>query len=568
MVRQLTPLTLAASLILAASVDAQDPSRARTTIRTSPYGAVVALAGDADRLVLGLSTSSGGMRDTLGLLISAITPESPAEKAGLEEGNRITAINSMSLKLNAADAGDPDMAGVLGRRFQRELDKMKAGEAVTLRVYANGQNKEVKLTPVRADELRPMRGAARARMDERPTIGASLGGFASPRDTLGVFVVAVAEDGPLAKAGIFEGSRIASINGVDLRVPAADVGDDFMTSSRVRRLTREVEKLAPGANAELRVYSGGQTRTVTVKAVKRSELKQDVGISIFHSGGGTGVFMPPMFDMPTFRFDMNHDMGDDVRQRIEEALRGNQIQLRTLQERMRDSGTDLRDLGDQLRDNGSILELQQLLRTLPERIRISGDSGGDAIDRLGLEQSYFREFEQAAPAFRSAMATGSDLVPAGQYTASFDAQPFFNEAVQPRTGGGFGYKGQGVQASQSRGGQGAQPRQGRSTGSASYSRSGDQSTQGAVFMVGGIRLSPVNAQLASYLGAGSERGLLVLEIDDTWSGMIAGDVLLSIDGRAVVRDRDNIQVAIDDSKELPIQILRGGETIKGTLKRR
>lgn len=536
MVRQLIPLALAATLIVAASAGAQDPGRTRTTVRTGPYGVSIA-AVDGDRLVLGLSTSSGGMRDTLGLLVSSITPDSPAEKAGLEEGNRITAINAVSLKLNAADAGDPEMAGVLGRRLQRELDKMKPGEAVTLRVYANGQNREVKVTPVRADELRPMRGTLRGRTDERPTIGASLGGFASPRDTLGVFVVSVSEDGPLAKAGVFEGSRIASINGVDLRVPAADVGDDFMTSSRVRRLTREIEKLQPGANAELRVYSNGQYRNVTVKAVKRSELKQGGGISIFHSGGSTGVFMPPMIDMPGFRFEMNHDVGDEVRQRIEETLRGREIQLRSLRERMSDDGINLRDLQDRLRGNGSLLELQELLRTLPERIRISGDSVGDDANRLELEQG-FRKFEPAGAApFRSAALTGFGGVAAGQFATTFDAQPFFTRAAQ------------------------------RSSGTATYSRSGDPSTQGAVFMVAGVRLSPINAQLASYLGAGSERGLLVLEIDDTWSGLIAGDVLLSIDGHAV-NQRGDTFVFIDETKDQPIEILRGGETVKATLRRR
>ena len=39
----------------------------------------------------------------------------------------------------------------------------------------------------------------------------------SSRDTLGVFVMSVEDGGPAAKAGIEEGTRIASINGVDVR---------------------------------------------------------------------------------------------------------------------------------------------------------------------------------------------------------------------------------------------------------------------------------------------------------------------------------------------------------------
>jgi S1-C subfamily serine protease len=563
MVRQFMPLALATALLVAASANAQD-QRSRSTVRTGPFGSVVSMRDDGNRLVLGLSTSSGGMRDTLGLLVSSITPGSPAEKAGLEEGNRITAINGVSLKLIASDASDPEMAGVLGRRFQRELEKMKPGEAVTLRVYANGQNREVKVTPVRADELRST-GTRRARLDDRPTIGASLGGFPSPRDTLGVFVISVAEDGPLAKAGVFEGSRIASINGVDLRVPSADVGDEFMTSSRVRRLTREVEKLEAGGNAELRVYSNGQYRNVTVKAVKRSELKQDAQISIFHSGTGTGVFVPPMLDMQGFRFDMNHDIDSEARRRIEEAMRGNEIQLRSLQERLRDTGGSLRELQERLRENGGMLELQELLRTPPERLRISGDSGIDAADRAAIEQG-FQTFQYTMAPFHTAVSTSGDAPATALFTSTVDVQPFFDQEVQPPAAGGLGFRAQGLQGAQA--GQATQVRQGRSNGGAAYARSGEPSANGSVFMLEGIRFSPINAQLASYLGAGSERGLLVLEIDDTWSGLIAGDVLLSVDGRAVVRAQNDIAIVIDPSRDLPVEILRSGETVKTTLRRR
>ena len=66
---------------------------------------------DEDRAVIGISTSSGTDRDTLGLLITSVTPGGPAEQAGLEEGNRIAAINGVSVTLSSADAGEPDMHG-------------------------------------------------------------------------------------------------------------------------------------------------------------------------------------------------------------------------------------------------------------------------------------------------------------------------------------------------------------------------------------------------------------------------------------------------------------------------
>jgi hypothetical protein len=272
-----------------------------------------------------------------------------------------------------------------------------------------------------------------------------------------------------------------------------------------------------------------------------------------------------MLDMQGFRFDMNHDMDGEARRRLEEAMRGSEIQLRSLQERLRDSGGSIRELQERLRDNGSMLELQELLRTLPERIRISGDSGIDAADRAAIEQG-IQKFEYTAAPFRTALSTTADAPTANRFVSTFDTQPFFQQQIQPPTAGGLGFQTQGLQGAQA--GQATGVRQGRANGGAAYARSGEPSANGSVFMLEGIRFSPINAQLASYLGAGSERGLLVLEIDDTWSGLIAGDVLLSVDGRAVVRAQNDIAIVIDPSRDLPVEILRGGETVKSTLRRR
>ncbi|MDP9121754.1 MAG: PDZ domain-containing protein, partial [Acidobacteriota bacterium] len=67
--------------------------------------------GEPDhRAALGIAPmSTGTLRDTLGLLISSVTKGSPADKAGLEEGNRIAAINGINLRANAADIEDGEM---------------------------------------------------------------------------------------------------------------------------------------------------------------------------------------------------------------------------------------------------------------------------------------------------------------------------------------------------------------------------------------------------------------------------------------------------------------------------
>src|SRR5687768_9946991 len=145
-------LYLAGALVLTAGVlQAQSSTRPRsrsddTPTRVYSYG----LAGrdDPDRAAIGVTTSSGGMRDTLGLLVQSVTAGGPADKAGIEEGNRLVSINGVNLRLSAADAGEGDMDGIANRRLIRELEKVKPGEEVDIRVWAGGQSKTVKVTTV------------------------------------------------------------------------------------------------------------------------------------------------------------------------------------------------------------------------------------------------------------------------------------------------------------------------------------------------------------------------------------------------------------------------------------
>ena len=264
---------------------------------------------DDERAMLGVSTSSAGERDTLGLFISAVTPGGPAEKAGIEEGHRIAAINGVSLRLSSADAGEDDMQGIMSRRLTREMRKIKAGDEVNLRVYADGRFRDVKVKTVAAEDMPNRRvRVSRSDMEDRPVLGLSVHSTGSRRDTLGIMVQSVAEEGPAEKAGIFEGDRIAAINGVDLRVSREDAGDDWVGNARSNRFSRELRKVKVGDDVELRVYSNGQFRTVRVKAARAGDVYKDEGrrMGMFFGEGdfqGFGAIapmapMPPMPPMP------------------------------------------------------------------------------------------------------------------------------------------------------------------------------------------------------------------------------------------------------------------------------
>ena len=294
----------------------------------APRARVWSIGGDdEERAALGVGTSSGGERDTLGLLITSITPGGPAEQAGLEEGNRIAAINGVRLTLSSADAGEPDMSGILSRRLTRELRKVKPGDNVELRVYDDGQFRNIRVKTIAAADLPSRRKVREIDLDERPVLGLGLGTSGSQRDTLGVFVSSVMEDGPAEKAGIFEGDRIAAINGVDVRVRSEDAGDAQIASARIQRFRREITKAKPGDAVELRVWSDGGYKNVRVTLGKASDFKTRRGMS-FNYGDFDFSFpgvhiapMPPMPPMPPMfhgEFDVDVDFDHEA---IGEAAR-------------------------------------------------------------------------------------------------------------------------------------------------------------------------------------------------------------------------------------------------------
>ena len=172
-------------------------------------------------------------------------------------------------------------------------------------------------------------------MANRAALGLEVRSTGNKRDTLGVFVEAVTAKGPAESAGIVEGDRVASINGVDLRTSSADADDEYASGLGARRLSREVQKLTPGARVTLRVYSGGRFREVQVTAGRASDVMR-LGRSNFRFPGGGMEFFGPekmMFgpEMPMMRKRLEPLMRDEIEPMLRERLRDlpERIQLRT-----------------------------------------------------------------------------------------------------------------------------------------------------------------------------------------------------------------------------------------------
>ncbi|HUF25837.1 MAG TPA: PDZ domain-containing protein [Gemmatimonadaceae bacterium] len=355
------PAVVVAATVAVVLIAPGAEARGQDVRYTTPSGTMVMSMGNSASGRLGLSVAAGSRRDTLGLLITMLTTDGPAEKAGIIEGDRLVAINGVPLALSAADAGEPDMAMIARRRLERELAKVETGQEVTLRVWSGGRTRDERVPVAEASSERRRSatvsiGGNMVRRggdwENRPALGISLGGGGSVRDTLGIFVSAVAPGSPAERAGIIEGHRIASINGVDLRVPAVDAGDAQLASVRANRLTREVEKLEPGARAQLRVWSDGRYRDVTVEVGRYGDVFKDSGTT-FQLG------VPGMFDyMPGGVINLTPMMPGPGRIESLDSLWQRRDELRRSLEPLRRG-----ELGEDIQER-----LDQLLREMP-RVR-------------------------------------------------------------------------------------------------------------------------------------------------------------------------------------------------------
>ncbi len=106
------------------------------------------------RAALGMQLSSTGtVRDTIGVFVAAVTPKGPAENAGIVEGDRIVAINGVDLRVARGDIDDPYANGLASHRLSREVGKLLPGARVNLRVSSSGRVRDVQVTAGRASDL-------------------------------------------------------------------------------------------------------------------------------------------------------------------------------------------------------------------------------------------------------------------------------------------------------------------------------------------------------------------------------------------------------------------------------
>ena len=522
------PLVLTAGALATAS--AQPSPRARI-IRPEIAGgrayAGTLTADDEPYAAIGINTSmSASDRDTLGLLVTSVVEGSPAERAGIEEGNRLVSVNGVNLRINSEDAGAPEMMGIMQRRLTRELRKLKPGDEVELRVYQSGRERTIRVRTGSSDDVfkSERRLSSTRDSEDRPTLGFGIGSTNSRRDTLGVLVMYVNDSGPAARAGIEEGNRIAMINGVDLRVSREDAGDGFIGNTKTARLQREIAKTRVGDDVELRVYQGGGVyRTMHVRTARASDLPRNRS-SVFITGDGLTrtMVMPAMPPMPPMR-DLDIDgaqIGADVRRAIERAMEATGSSLQGMGRALDGVGRGLGRSHYQFDDDEAI-DSEPLTRSAPSR--------APAAKTRPQMRTAFAPMEDA---IATTVSTVGEVAPAIATAIATTVPELVTAAVEPLR---------------------------VSYGTPSVAGSAVGVGNDVSLSIAGLRVTPVDDELKSYLGEGSERGLVVTNVPEWARPLRTGDVILRINGKPV-RDGDSSVVELGNGKPT-FELLRKGKAM-------
>jgi serine protease Do len=242
-------------------IDEELKKRAPGDKKLGFLGAQLAALGDEDREALKLNEGEG-------VLVASVTPEGPAAKAGVRDGDVVTAIDGK--KVGAVQP------------MVEAIQKAGAGTTVTLRLLRGAEQKDVKVElgerpgaapPPKpeereegAEQAQAAREQLRARLRAFMNLPAELGVRAedlSPEARAelklekgaGVRVAEVRPGSPAQSAGLAKGDVIVAIDGKPVE------GE--------RGLADALHRARAGQVLKLDLVSGGQRRTVEVRLAEK-----------------------------------------------------------------------------------------------------------------------------------------------------------------------------------------------------------------------------------------------------------------------------------------------------------
>ena len=240
--------------------------------------------------------------DGKGVEVTEVIEDSPAEKAGIKEGDILLRIDDKEIS-NATDI----------RRYLKGLTEEKK---VSIDLVRDGKEITVQAAPDKRTTMKFIRAFGRGYLGvDLQELNPDLAAYFQVDPKAGVLVTRVDKDSPAEKAGLKAGDVITSFNGKKTTTP-----DD------VRKELRELEE---GDAAKLTVLRHGKEQQITAKPEKRTFPHLEELPEMPH--------LRELQDLPDFHFDMEEmkQQLEDLKQELEKDLKPEMEKLKKELEKLR-----------------------------------------------------------------------------------------------------------------------------------------------------------------------------------------------------------------------------------------
>ena len=214
-------------------------------------------------------------------MVIGVNEGSPADRAGIQGGDRVANINGREIQLGG------DIIVGIDNQTVRQIDDIltyleretQVGDTVQINVIREGipQTIDITLAP------RPGTSQPQQRISEQPSLGIS-GTDLTPviaramnltQDT-GFLVVDVIAGGPADEAGIRGGYVLADINGTEIEIGGdVIIGIDNTTVSSINDILSYLDTKNVGDTVQLNVLRNGERQTIDVNLLPASTFERE-----------------------------------------------------------------------------------------------------------------------------------------------------------------------------------------------------------------------------------------------------------------------------------------------------
>ena len=216
-----------------------------------------------------------GLEDAKGFLVIGINEGSPADKAGIRGGDKVTNINGREIRLGG------DIVLKIDNQEVRKIEDIltylernkRVGDTTQLTVLRDGKPQTINITLTARPGSSQLKPETQVEEEQRPSLGISgtnvtfaIAKAMNLTEATGFLVVDIIAEGPADKAGIRGGYVIANINGTEIEL-GGDVilRIDNRTVNTIDDILSYLDTKKVGDIVQLTILRDGKAESVSVQ---------------------------------------------------------------------------------------------------------------------------------------------------------------------------------------------------------------------------------------------------------------------------------------------------------------